>query len=168
MDLEDAMHAVAGGDTAALKIVYDELRIAVFTVALSILRSRPLAEDVLQETFIRVYQKAYTYQAGTNAKAWVVSIARNLAYDVLRRENKQRALAERESESTAEHAAADKMELTQALLRLEDLERQIVVMHTVGGFKHHEISKLLGIPAGTVRWKYRRSLLRLAELIGEG
>jgi len=166
MDLDEALRGVANGNTAALKIVYEELRYMVYSLALSIVRSAPAAEDVLQETFLRVYEKAGTYQSGTHPKAWVLSIARNLSYDALRREKTLVSEEEwQECGATTESAILQRMELTEALWRLDETERQIVVMHLVGGLKHREISEMMGIPAGTVRWKYRQSLSRLSEWV---
>ncbi|UVI29031.1 RNA polymerase sigma factor [Paenibacillus spongiae] len=166
MNLDEALEAVAGGDAGALKLVYEEMRSIVYALALSIVRNKPAAEDILQETFVRVYEKAGTYRAGSNPKAWIVTIARNLAYDVLRRESKSRSGEIQEVMCTAGDSIEQRLALTDALFQLEVMERQIVVMHVVAGLKHHEISTQLGIPAGTVRWKYRQSLSRLADMMG--
>ncbi|RKN66134.1 RNA polymerase sigma factor [Paenibacillus ginsengarvi] len=170
MSIEEALVAMARGDITPLRLLYDQLRSAVFSLALAILKDRQAAEDVLQETFVRVYERAASYRPGTNPKAWVVAIARNLAYDAYRHmkragpgeENKQVA----RDGHTSESAIVQRMELLDALLRLGETERQIVVMHALAGLKHREIGKELGIPAATVRWKYRQSLSRLAGMIG--
>lgn len=168
MNFDKVIQEIAAGNAEALKTLYEEYRFIVYSVALSILRNKPAAEDVLQETFIRVYEKAVTYQPGTNPKAWIASIARNLSYDVLRREKKQITddFDIKETKNTTDMSVLQRLELTEALFRLEEIERQIVVMHLVVGLKHFEISEVLGIPAGTVRWKYRKSLSRLAEIMG--
>lgn len=166
MNLDETMHSVARGDVEALRILYEQLRVPVYALALAILRSKPEAEDVLQETFIRVYERAESYQTGTNPKAWMIAIARNLAYDALRRKKKETTSELKEDITSNDSTILQRLELTEALFRLEHLERQIVVMHAVAGLKHSEISEQLGIPAGTVRWKYRQSLSRLAEIMG--
>jgi RNA polymerase sigma-70 factor (ECF subfamily) len=168
MNLDEAVLAVAQGNAEALKPIYDEFRVSVYSLALAILKNQPEAEDVLQETFIRVYEKAASYQSGTNLKAWISSIARNLAYDVLRRkrtkptEPLKEEIVIRENDQTV----LQRLELAEAFLQLDETERQIVVLRLVAGWRHAEISELLDIPAGTVRWKYRRSLSRLAKMIG--
>ncbi|WP_152394147.1 RNA polymerase sigma factor [Paenibacillus guangzhouensis] len=166
MNLDATMTAIANGNVEALQLIYEEYRHIVYSVALSILRHTASAEDVLQDTFIRVYEKASSYQPGTNLKAWVITIARNLAFDTIRKSNR---ISEEDpciQSPTMDTAIVQRLELTEALFRLRELERQIIVMHVVAGLKHAEISKILGIPAGTVRWKYRQSLSRLAEMIG--
>lgn len=166
MNLEEAMKAVACGNADALRILYEHFRVMVYSIALSIVRHKPTAEDIVQETFVRVYEKAGTYEAGTNLKAWILRITRNLAYDALRRENKQLAKSCAENETATETSIVRRLELIEALFQLGEVERQIVAMYVIAGLKHNEISEQLGIPAGTVRWKYRQSLSRLAEIMG--
>jgi RNA polymerase sigma factor (sigma-70 family) len=84
--------AIAAGDTGALERLYRELRVAVFAVAVSVVRDRALAEDVLHDTFVRVCEKAHTYRPATRPRAWVLEIARNLAIDSVRRRARQRPL----------------------------------------------------------------------------
>lgn len=170
MSIEEALVALARGDITPLRLLYDQLRPAVFSLALAILKDRQTAEDVLQETFVRVYERAASYRPGTNPKAWVVAIARNLAYDAYRRKKLAGQSEENEQAAseghTSESAIVQRMELLDALLRLGETERQIVVMHVLAGMKHREIGEELGIPAATVRWKYRQSLSLLADTIG--
>lgn len=170
MDIDKTMEAVAKGNIEALKSIYEQFRVIAYSVAFSILGNQAEAEDVLQETFLRVYEKVDTYMPGTNPKAWILSIARNLAYDLLRRRKKT---ADEEPPDLPDHSFAAssqhvqlKLELTEALLQLDEVERQIIVLYLTAGLKHSEISKQLGIPAGTVRWKYRQGLKRLANILG--
>lgn len=80
MDAEAALEAIVAGDMDALEWLYRELRVPVFAVALAITADRGLAEDVLQETFLRVYTYARSYQPGSRPRAWVAAIARNLLH----------------------------------------------------------------------------------------
>lgn len=166
MSIGEAFEEVARGNAEALKVLYEQFRYIVYSLAFSILKEKQAAEDVLQDTFVRVYEHAGACRPGTNPKAWIVSIARNLAYDAYRRGKKTASHDNTDCFGTPESSIVQRMELTEALLRLGEIERQIVVMHLLAGLKHREISEELGIPAGTVRWKYRQSLSRLAEWIG--
>ncbi|MEF3303559.1 RNA polymerase sigma factor [Paenibacillus sp. GYB003] len=168
MDIEEALEAVARGNVEALRIVYERYRHIVYSVAVAIVKEKQAAEDVLHDTFVRVYEKAHTYRTGTRPKAWIASIARNLAYDAYRQRKRAGGGCGEPADDEAENRAVQSMELRDALARLDVTERQIVVLHLVAGLKHREIGEQLGIPAGTVRWKYRRSLARLAETIGGG
>lgn len=161
----DAMlGAIAAGDLDALERLYRELRIGVFAAAVAVVRDRALAEDVLQDTFVRVLEKASTYRPGTRARAWVLAIARNLAIDALRR---RREPARREPPVESWGDPLGGLVVTRALLALEPVEREIVALHALGGLTHAEIAVQLAMPAGTVRWKYRAALDRLAPLFSE-
>jgi RNA polymerase sigma factor (sigma-70 family) len=172
VDAEAALEAIAAGDMVALEWLYRELRVPVFAVALAITADRGLAEDVLQEAFVRVQTHAHTYRPGSRPRAWVMAIARNLALDVMR--SRGRELPDEEAAkatvapaASGEDQALAGLEVTAALLALPATERQIVALHAVVGLTHAEIARALGLPAGTVRWRYRVALGRM-ETILEG
>lgn len=176
MEIEEWLSDIASGKIESLKSLYEDLRTSIFAIILAIVRNRTLAEDLLQETFIRIYTKAYQYRPNTNAKAWIISIARNLAIESLRNNKTVNQDIEDLSYeefsdistlvSNNEDKIINKLEITRALLSLEKTEREIVVMHVVSGLKHAEIGKALCIPDGTVRWKYRLALQKLSKQIG--
>lgn len=166
MNLEDLLRRVSNGEIEALHEIYKEMRVPVFAVALAILRNHYLAEDIQQETFLRLYDRANQYKMGTNPKAWILSIARNLAYDRLRQTIRHNHADLEDSTKADPDPALLRLELTDALGQLEETDRLIIIMHVIAGFKHHEISKELGLPPGTVRWRYRCSLSKLAKSLG--
>jgi RNA polymerase sigma-70 factor, ECF subfamily len=166
VDAEAALEAIVAGDMVALDWLYRELRVPVFAVALAITADQGLAEDVLQETFLRVYTHARTYRPGSRPRAWVVAIARNLALDAVRSRRRELLNEEAAKATVAPAAAGDDramagLEVTAALLALPATERQIVVLHAVVGLTHAEIARALGLPAATVRRRYRVALGRL-------
>jgi RNA polymerase sigma-70 factor (ECF subfamily) len=155
-DHEALLAAVARGDVDALERLYRELRVAVYGMALAVLRDRDGAEDVLHDTFVRVHDKAATYRPGSRPRAWVLAIARDLAIDAGRRRSREPALG------TVEPASSDESLLwVDALMALASDERAIVALRILGGLSHADIAEQLGLPAGTVRWKYRVALRRL-------
>ena len=167
MHPEEVLLAIARGDVSALKKLYEQFRLPVFAIAYSIAGNKTDAEDILQETFIRIYEKASLYRPGTNPKAWIIAIARHLAYDAMRRGKRLRTEPlDSQAEAVSQIESASKLELMDALLQLEESERQIIVLYLLSGFKHAEISELLNLPPGTVRWKYRKGLRRLSLMIG--
>ena len=172
VDAEAALEAIVAGDMVALEWLYRELRVPVFAVALVITADRGLAEDVLQETFLRVYTHARTYRPGSRPRACVVAIARNLALDAVRARRRELpdekvAKATVPPVAVGDDQAVAGLMVTEALLALPATERQIVVLHAIVDLTHAEIARALGLPAGTVRWRYRVALGRL-ETILEG
>lgn len=174
MELDNCLKKLSEGDVKSLEWLYNELKTPVYAFALSMVRSKAAAEDILQDTFIKVYEKASLYKQG-NPKAWVLSITRNLSLDWIRR---SKTFCPKEDEELLNLISTnspgdisslkiiDKMEVTSALLKIDDMEREIIVLHVIGGLKHIEISRLLEIPEGTVRWKYRKALSKLSKFLG--
>jgi len=162
-DHEALLRAVAAGEVQALERLYRELRVPVFAVALSVLRDRTAAEDVLHDTFVRIAEHAHAYRPRTRPRAWVLAIARNLAIDAARRRRRHRVL---EEQPAAPEPAPD-FSWAEALMTLDAVEREIVALRVLGGLTHAEIAAHLGVPAGTVRWRYRLALRRLAPLVAE-
>lgn len=87
--LDVLMKKVADGDNEAFARLYDEVKKGVFAFAYSYLRCAADAEDVTEEVFFAVKRKAYLYRPGTDARAWIFQIAKNLSLDELRRRKRR-------------------------------------------------------------------------------
>jgi RNA polymerase sigma factor (sigma-70 family) len=175
VETEALLQAIADGDMAALEQLYRALRVPVYALALAITADRSTAEDICQEVFERVYRFAATYRPGSHPRAWVLTIARNLALDAVRQRRRAPVTDQSaDSEATAgaasggEDAVVARLELVPALLQLDVTRRQIVVLHDVAGLTHAQIAGELGLPPGTVRWHYRVALARLQASIKAG
>jgi len=147
------------------KLLYNEHRKDVFSVALAILRDFEMAEDVLQEAFIKLYQHTQKNEL-KNVKAWLITVTRNLALDAYRKKSRELTgfsgnFFEEVHSVTGD--PADGLVLAKYLELLDGEERQIVVMKDITGLKHREIAKILGLPLGTVLWKYRLALKKLRK-----
>lgn len=163
----ELFHKIADGDQDAFHLLYNETAKSIFGFLLSILHNREDAEDLLQETYIKVrlHAKEYTHQG--KPLAWMLTIARNLAYMKLR-EQKKYSYAQVEDlnlEDTFQHIQnlEDRMVLEAAFRILDDEEREIVILHAISGLKHREISILLDKPLPTVLSKYHRSIKKLRQ-----
>lgn len=170
--LEKYLIAIAGGDTCSLEDLYRAVSSSVYSYALSILKNAQDAQDVMHDCFIAVYSSAESYTAKGKPMAWILTITKNLCLHKLR-ENKRRAdiTPEEFSELSCVDTAMsseDSIVLNVCLERLSVKERQIVVLHSVSGFKHREISDFLNLPLSTVISKYNRALKKLNEILSEG
>lgn len=165
--LEQSIAEVATGDATALETLYREAKSAVYGFALSYLKNAHDAEDVLHDTFVNVWSAAAGYQAQGKPMAWLLTITKNLCLDRLRRQTKQAELPDEErSDLFAERedlSQEDKWLLQQTLQGLSEEERQIIMLHAVGGLKHREIAAMLDLVLPTVLSKYRRGLKKLKE-----
>ena len=166
-DEDRLLRQVAEGDMRALEALYRGMRVQVFAVALAVTGDRGTAEDVMQDTFVRVYSAAPGYQPRSRARAWVLTIARHLALDAVRRQAREpaSAMADRGPAALADEPGGIRLDVVNALLQLGEVDRQIVVLHDMAGLTHAEVAAELELPAGTVRWRYRVALARLRPLV---
>lgn len=160
-ELDGLMERVAKGDNEAFARLYDEVGKGVFAFAYSYLRNPADAEDVTQEVFLAVKRKAYLYRAGTDVRAWIFQITKNLALDELRRRKRRGdSLEDLKKEPAVEpHLPALNL-MTRAL---DETEREIVLLHAVWGYKHREIAEMKSMPLGTVTWKYNSAIEKLKK-----
>lgn len=170
--LDCCLARVAGRDREALAELYQRTRTSVYGFALSILKNTQDAEDVLHDCYVNLYAAAAGYRSSGKPMAWILTITRNLCLMKLRERQKTAGLPredwERYLDSREEITPEDRLVLTQCMRRLNDQERQIVVLHAVSGFKHREIAELMELPVSTVLSKYRRALKKLRQSLEEG
>lgn len=170
-DLERQIEQLGRGDTDSLEAIYHRAKSAVYGLALSIVRNREDAEDIMQDSFLNVYRAAPRYQAKGKPMAWILRITRNLALDRLRAKSATELPLEAEKikkpKGDLSQDTLDRMILNTALERLSEEERQIVILHSVEQFKHKEIAEILEIPLGTALSKYHRALSKLKKILEE-
>jgi len=170
---------VARGDTVALEALYDRYASTVLGISLKILGDRTAAEDVLQETFWRVWRSAASYQPQRGSfTGWLFRIARNLAIDGYRRTNArpQMMFDGDDADTTLDQIPdpdADVAEQTQALLKhrqvltalasLPRAQRQVIEMAYFYGMTRQEIAETMGEALGTIHTRARLALQKLRE-----
>ena len=154
------------GDEQAFEDIYNATHRGLFAFILSICRNYHTAEDMMQVAYIRLRTTIASYKAGSNAYAWLYTIAKNATLNELNRQ-KHEALVD--PEANAERFGTYDIEdpdtpVASAMNRvLNTTERQIVTLHVIVGFKHREIAELLGKPLGTVLWTYNNALGKLKK-----
>ena len=167
-ELEALISGIAAGSREDLAELYRRTRASVYGLALSYLKNGAEAEDVAQDTFVKVWAAAPSYRPQGKPMAWLLTIARNLALGRLRTAARIQDLSEAQwsafSIESDSLTADDRTVLAAALGRLSDEERHIVVLHAVCGLKHREIAQFLGLALPTVLSKYHRSLKKLKTI----
>ena len=128
MSIDEAMARLAAGENDALEEIYTQTRKTVYYVALSIVRERMLAEDVMQTTYLKVLANASAYRAGSNARAWIARIAKNEAIGLLRRRKREVSVDEREELALFGTQAADEYGLLIDLARRILKEKEFAVL----------------------------------------
>ncbi len=170
--LTAALVRCAGADRAALRVIFDLESARMTGVAFRILRRRDLAEEAVQDAFLRIWRLARSFDpARGSARTWIYAVLRNRALSLLQDEARYPEPAEDGDwpDASAEAAFASLPE-TSALRRcLEQLDlkrRTAVVLAYAHGMSHGELAGKLGVPLGTAKSWTRRGLLSLQECMG--
>lgn len=153
-------------DKEFIKKIYIELKKPIFVLALSISNDYYAAEDILQETFIKVINNIDSFTKGTNAKAWILTIARNTALNhvnKLKRECLNEDISIKDNTCFTEEVESS-IEFLRLIEPLNEEEKQIVALRLSAGLSHKDISKALAIPLVNVRKKYSRALKKLKQI----
>lgn len=141
-----------------------------YIVARSIVLTHEDAEDAVQEGFLRAYQALDRFDPEQTFGAWLNRIVANAALDLARRRKVRNAEELSESIPTAFRDPAEGGELRErledALAKLPDRARAVIVLHDVEGFTHAEIGEMLGIPGGTARSDLHHARQKLRVLLG--
>ena len=171
---EKLLLLVAEGDREAFQRLYQNTDKSIYGFILSILRNPQDAEEVMQETYLKIWTGAGSYQSQGKPLAWMFTIARNLCYMKFRDQKHEAdiGLSDLSEMETGEFCpqiedAADKLVLRAALHILNEEERQIVLLRTSAGLKHREIAADLEIPLATVLSKYNRAMKKLQKYLRE-
>ncbi len=149
----DDFAAVAEGDEAAFGAIYRANVNWVYSLTFRILRDRSLAEDAVQETFVKVWRTAHRFDPKMgSARGWIGIIARNCALDLGRRRRPVEELDRGEAALIATEAIdPPDMKLGRCLSRLPSNQAKAIITMYTYGMSHSELSEYLGIPIGTVK-----------------
>lgn len=169
--LEERLLPLVGqGDSEAFEVLYRSTEKAVYALALSILRNPHDAEDIVQETYLKVRAAAHLYVPQGKPLAWLFTITKNLCRDLLRGQSRTEAApdgAEDDLRFSYVSDPTDRLVLEAALKALGEEERQVVLLHAASGLKHREIARDLGLPLSTVLSRYSRALKKLQRYLTE-
>ena len=162
----DVIANIAKGDLEAFRDLYYCTQKQVFSFLLSLAGNYYDAEDLMQETYIKIRYNSHLYRDKGSVMAWIFGIAKNEFLMKMRRDKKFSNWLE--FDDIEYQIPYDKIQdaETKILLRaafehLKCEERSIVSLYLIGGLKHREIATLLELPLSTVLNKYNRSLKKL-------
>lgn len=161
------VRAAQRGDLRAFERLVRGYQPPVWRLACHLVRDEALAEDVTQETFVRVYRFLPKYRGDSKFSTWLFSIARNCARDELRRaERRERTTRKAESaEPVVSPDLALHMVVREQLARLPAELREPLVLIDVFACSYAEVAKMLGAPEGTIKSRVHRGRLLLLEHI---
>lgn len=171
MSHEELLNRVTQGDGTAFKELYEKTDRSVYSFILSIMKNPQDAEELMQETYLKVWTSSHLYKDQGKALAWIFTIARNFCYMRLRGRKRESDIPIEDLEQgelcPQIENAVDRMVLNKALDVLSEEERQIVLLRTGAGLKHREIAAGLNMPLPTVLSKYSRAIKKLEANLSE-
>lgn len=174
-ELANLLLAIGKGNRAAFKDLYDRTAPKLFSVALRILRNRSLAEDVLQDVFLRIWQNARNFSPESGpAMAWLNSIARNRSIDMLRQKGPALAADQEDEIDWTEKIAepndreAEMMDLSalrHCLGEIEEPARTCILLAYYEGYSREELAERYDKPVNTIKTWLHRSLIALKSCL---
>ncbi len=167
----DCINRIKAKDKSGLKEIYDEYLGYIYSIIYGIVNQKENAEDLTQDFFVKLYSMAGTMELKDSHKTFLATIARNLAIDFVRKNSRSIPVEdfteegiEPVSKDSVEDTVVNDMTVMQALATLSENERQVVSMKILSDMTFNEISESLGIPMGTVTWRYREAINKLRRL----
>jgi RNA polymerase sigma-70 factor (ECF subfamily) len=163
------------GDPDAVRSIYRSHGRLVYAVAYRVLGDRVLAEEATQQTFVKAWRAAQSFDETRELGPWLAAIARRVAIDLYRREA-ARPADPIESVSAADPALVatpqsaetiyDVWAVREAVAELPSDEQEVIRLQHLEGFTHSQIAERLGVAVGTVKSRSFRAHKRLADLLG--
>jgi RNA polymerase sigma factor (sigma-70 family) len=158
------------GSKQAFDYLYEKYSGAIYSVILSIVADQEYANDVLQETFVKIWKQSASYDANKGRLyTWMIQIARNSALDLVRTKKFQVSKQNRElPEAVYEQGVAginpDSIGLRSVVGKMKQEHRELIELSYFQGFTQEEISEKLNLPLGTVKTRLRAALIQLRKM----
>lgn len=174
---EELVALLNSGDQSAFAYLYDNYSGALNGIIYKMLEDNELAEDVLQEAFVKIWNNISSYDSAKGRLfTWMLNITRNVTIDTIRSKSykKQSKILNRENSvdhikadntSTNPAASFDALGIRKQLNLLKDDQKQIIDLAYFEGFTQDEISKKLIIPLGTVKTRMRTAIMELRKIL---
>ncbi len=139
--------------------------------AMSLSGRHDKADDLVQDAVMNAWARQESYQPGTNMKAWLFTIVRNLFYSQMRKrgreiQDSEGYFTERLSVNPDQYGVLDLKDMQVALTKLSDDQREAVILIGASGLSYEEAAEVCGCAVGTIKSRVNRARVRLQELLG--
>lgn len=166
---EELMLAVANGELKKLSIIFDRYHIRIYNFFNKMVQNKMVSEDLTQEVFIKVLKYRTSYKNG-NFTSWIYTIARNIFSSYYQKQKRERAniieddiLSSNETlETSSNNEELDYLQ--KSLLRLNEKDRELIIMHRFQEIKYEQIAEIIGSTENAVKVKMHRALKKLKEI----
>ena len=152
----------------AFELLYKRFSTAIFNYLLKLVGNWALAEDLLEETFIKLY-KSNLDQRG-KLENWLLRVATNLSYRAIRKRNYENTDCDEETfryEQNLEQKIGNRITIQKTLLKIPETQRVVIILKFYHGMKYKEIAEILGCPLGTVKTRMHNGLKKMHEFLAK-
>lgn len=173
---EELMERLIAGQNSALEELLRRYQGPLFSFAQRLVQSRSAAEDVFQETFLRVYRRRKSFHLGSPFRPWLYQICLNLCRDHHRRVTSRREVELCEENLGLDPApgpqekaeqAAQAREVQRAIAQLPQKQREVLILTQYEGLSQREVSEILNIPEGTVKSRKFKAIIALTKILSQ-
>ncbi len=159
-EINNIVLSAMAGDKNAFGELYEQYALDMYRFALGMCKNTYDAEDAVQETAISIFKSIHSLKNPEKFKSYLFTSLSNTCKKVLSKNN---YIIEFEDTGYTDREIEFSIPVREALESLDTVSKEIVLLSVVGGFKSHEIGKILDLPSGTVRTKLRRALGKLRK-----
>ncbi len=152
------------GNEGDFDSLYAYTKDLLYYYAFSIIRDRQVAEDAVQEAFVKIFRNAAKYKPGVTGLSWMMKITKNAALDEKERYSSVVVKEKAGTRKSHELAVTGTAFVDYVLDHLKKSERQVAVMRIYGEYTFPEISEILGISAYAAEWRYRTAMKKFRAL----
>lgn len=183
----ELMRRAQKGDQGALSALYTKYRRKVLNYAYRFTGNRASAEELTQETFLRVFQNLHRYRPTGSVAGWIYRIAGNLSLNTLRSRRKAHEVSLDEPLTLGDEGSVDRQEaiahpglapdeeavrseregaVQRSLMKISPRYREVVILCDIEGYPYREVAEMLHVPINTIASRLARGRAHLAELLG--
>jgi RNA polymerase sigma-70 factor (ECF subfamily) len=171
---EELVQLLQSGDQSAFEYLYDHYSGALNTVILKLISDQQLAEDILQEAFVKIWNNFSTYDSSKGRLfTWMLNITRNLTIDTIRSKSFKKQAKIQKTENAVTYTSNnineidkfDALGIRKQTMLLKEEQKRVIDLAYFEGFTQEEISKKLDIPLGTVKTRMRTAISVLKKLL---
>lgn len=171
MALNKLISSLKEGDMDVFDSFYDATKQQMYYTIISIIKDQSLAQDIMQDAYLKILQSLDSYKQDTNALAWMLMIARNMTINVYNRRKKEILIDVDEQEQLLGASYNDSIQATPLMDQMYQVlkpdEIELVVLHVINELTHKEIAQIKKKPLGTILWQYNQAIKKLKEKVGE-
>lgn len=163
------MKAVAHGELNKLSVLFDRYHVRIYNFFQKMTHNKMVSEDLTQEVFIKILKYRNSYNDG-NFASWLYTVARNIFSSYYQKQKKERSnvieddFLSSEVELFTDSNKEDLEHLQRSLLKLNDKDRALIVMHKLQEIQYEQIAQIVGSSENAVKVKTHRALKKLKEI----